>query len=65
MGMLGLQTQYLQSCYDFMIPSTSVITVHFGTALAKGVLGCCQLYVLFVNTVALPLESCYALCCVH
>ena len=36
MGMLGLQKQYLQSCYDFMIPSTSLITVHLGTALAKG-----------------------------
>jgi len=35
--MLGLQKQYLQSCcYDFMIPSTSLITVHLGTALAKG-----------------------------
>jgi len=27
--------QYLQSCYNFMIPSTSLITVHLGTALAK------------------------------
>jgi hypothetical protein len=35
MRMLGLQKQYLQSCYDFMIPSTSLITVHLGTALAK------------------------------
>jgi hypothetical protein len=36
MRMLGLQKQYLQSCYNFMIPSTSLITVHLGTALAKG-----------------------------
>lgn len=36
MGMLGLQKQYLQSCYDFMIPSISLITVRLGTALARG-----------------------------
>jgi len=40
MGMLGLQKQYLQSYSDCMIPSRSLITVHLGTALAKGTYVC-------------------------
>lgn len=68
--MLGLKQQYLESCYDFMVPSMLLITVHLGTALARGHVFARMLPVVHsiceqcstATFLSLVKTSCYVLC---